>query len=85
MYQLQETNMMTLMRMLITCHTYAKDAQDELKLSMQYKMGKFLPTINIPTIFLGTMDENGKPQDPAITIGPVSKRGMNLPSGKKTC
>lgn len=28
---------------------YVKDAQDELQLFMQYKMDKFLPTINSPT------------------------------------
>ena len=62
--------------------TYVKDAQDELKLFMQYSMGKFLLTIISPTISLGTMDENGNPQDPVVTIHHVSKRGMNLPSGK---
>ena len=50
---------------------------------MQYKMGKFLSTTNSPTISLGTIDENGNPQDPAITMDPVSKQGMNLPSEKK--
>ena len=59
-----------------------KDARNELKIFMKYNMGKFLPTINNPTITLGTMNENSNPQDPVITIGPVSKRGMNLPSGK---
>ena len=49
---------------------------------MQYKMCKLLPTINNPIISLGTMDENGNPQDPVITIFPVSKWVMNLPSGK---
>ena len=46
--------------------TYVKDALDELKLFMQYKMGNFLPTINNPTISLGIIDENGKPQDPLL-------------------
>ena len=50
---------------------------------MQYNMGKFLPTINNRTISIGTMDENGNPQDPVITIVPVSKWGVNLSSGKK--
>ena len=59
-----------------------KDAQDELKISMQYKMCKLLPTINNPIISLGTMDENGDHKDSAIMIVPVSKLGMNLPSGK---
>ena len=49
---------------------------------MKYKIGKLLPTINNPTISLGTMEDNGTPQDPVITIVPVSKRGMNFPSGK---
>ena len=61
---------------------FVKDAQDELKLFMQYNMVKFLPTINNPTIPLVTMDKNGNPQDHIITIVPVSKIGMNLPYGK---
>ena len=61
---------------------YVKDAGYELKRSMLYKMGKVLPTINNLTISLVTMDESVNPQDPVIAIVPVSKQGMNFPSGK---
>ena len=47
-------------------------------------MGKYFPIIDNPKVTLGTMDKNGNiPQDPVITIGPTSKQGTDLPSGKK--
>jgi len=58
-----------------------KLAEDELKSYMKYKHFKYLPEVE-PKIVLGAIDEYGQPRTPTIALGPVKKRGKDLPSGK---
>ena len=58
----------------------SRKAQDELALFDTYKRGKFQPELH-PTKTLGAFDADGQPQDPVFSIGAVTKRGDDLPTG----
>ena len=58
-----------------------KLAEDELKSYMKYKHFKYLLEVE-QKIVIGAINEYGQPRTPSIALGPVTKRGKDLPSGK---
>ena len=58
-----------------------KKAKEEFELFCAYKSPQCLPDVE-PKKVLGAIGDDGQYKEPILSLGPVLKRGKNLPSGK---